>query len=935
MLLKRSLSCTIFNSTMDHESAFTVHNLAFVEELQEAYRRDPSSVDPQWLPYFDSNDATAPPSARPPLAKTLASSAGGEQAALQSRVNHLIGAYRLHGHLIAEIDPLKRPRDTERALFELSRYDLDDSHLDREFHSAGLLAGKASLRAILKRLRRTYCRHIGVEYWHISNEEQRAWLRQRMESCENEQVPEREEQIRLLRSLTHVEAVDAYLHSKFLGAKRFSISGAESVISLLEWLVEEAGDSGLDEIVFAMAHRGRLNVLMNILGKSPYEVFSEFKSLDAESYLGGGDVKYHLGYHRYHTTHNGKKLYLALAFNPSHLEAITPVLQGRIRAKQDMEPDGSYGGSMGVTLHGDAAFAGQGVVSETLNMSQLKGYEVGGMIRVVINNQIGFTTNPRDSRSTIYCTDIAHGIGVPIFHVNGDDPEAAAYVARVALEWRQRFHCDAIIDLNCYRRFGHNEGDDPSYTQPQMYETIKGHASVRSIYFERLRERGTIDDARDEAMKRDLIAQFDDALKEAERGAPRQAYAPMHGIWERYKGGLESGADDPETGVVATKLHELGERMVAIPESFQVHRKMKRLLGERQKMWAGEDPLNWAAAELAAFGSLLNEGIFVRFTGQDVCRGTFSHRHATLTDPRTSEVHSPLRALATGNAKFEVYNSPLSEFSVLGFEFGYTLAAPESLIIWEAQFGDFANGAQVIIDQFLSSSEDKWNRISGLVMLLPHGYEGQGPEHSSARLERFLQLCAEDNMQVCYPTTPAQYFHLLRRQALRRWRKPLVVMTPKFLLRYRPCFSPIEELASGRFQRVLADPVAPKPEEVTRVLLCSGKIYYELLDERARLKRSDVALLRLEQLHPFPSDDLSEQLAGYTKVTDIRWVQEEPMNMGPWSYMQPRINKLIDPEVKFVGREPSASPATGSPDAHQLEREMILAEAFSPFSCVR
>jgi 2-oxoglutarate dehydrogenase E1 component len=939
------------NSAMDADSALSVHNLAFLESLQEAFDADPASVDPQWIPYLDRDRRPARRIIAEPAAPAgvsgITAGQAAAQVALQSRVDHLVEAYRLHGHMIADIDPLGRPRSTDPARFDLACFGLDDSHLEREFHSAGLIEGCATLREILRRLRNTYCRHIGVEYWHIDDDEQRAWLRRQIEPCQNQVIPDTGEQIRLLRSLAYVEAVDGFLHSKFLGAKRFSISGAESVISLLEWLVEGAGESDIGEIIFGMAHRGRLNVLMNILGKTPREVFSEFSNLDAESYLGGGDVKYHLGYHRHHTTSSGKQIYLALAFNPSHLEAITPVLQGRIRATQDAAASAGassrharHRSSLGVTLHGDAAFAGQGVVAETLNMSGLHGYEVGGMIRVVINNQIGFTTNPEDSRTTTYCTDVAHGLGVPVFHVNGDDPEAAAHVARIALAWRQRYQRDAIIDLVCYRRFGHNEGDDPSYTQPQMYEIVRGHQSVRTIYQRRLVERGTIDGPACDAIQREFIERFNEDLAAVGQDAPKPAFAPMHGIWEDYLGGDEGQADVVDTSISRETIDTLAPRLLAVPDGFSVHRKMKRLLGERAKMWSGEAPWNWAAAELAAYASLLAEGTPIRFTGQDARRGTFSHRHATYVDAKTGVLHSPLARLRDGQGSFEIHNSPLSEFSVLGFEFGYSLAAPGSLVIWEAQFGDFSNGAQVIIDQFISSSEDKWNRLSGLVMLLPHGYEGQGPEHSSARLERFLQLCAEDNIQVCYPSSPAQFFHLLRRQAVRRWRKPLVVMTPKSLLRFRPCFSPIEQMTSGSFERCIDDPASDQTvrrPDVRRVLLCAGKIYYDLVAERDRLERLDVAVVRVEQLYPFPEGPLRHILGRYPAVEDLRWVQEEPENMGSWSFVARRLAASSPPDLplRFVGRDASASPATGSPDAHQLERQMILDESFSAFSCVR
>ncbi|MCA9681070.1 MAG: 2-oxoglutarate dehydrogenase E1 component, partial [Myxococcales bacterium] len=829
---------------MDAEAALSVHNLAFLEALYEAYEADPSSVDPQWIPLLEGGEGKdVGPGSRLSVAEP---GSNAEQIVLQTAVDHVIEAHRLHGHLGADIDPLSRPRKYATEL-DPAHYGLSDAHLDHRFHTGGLTPGKATLRDILLRLRKTYCSHVGVEYWHLYDTAQRAWLQQRMEGCLNEVVPPKDEQLRLLSSLVNVDTVDHYLHSKFLGAKRFSISGAESLIPLLDCLIEGAAGHAIGEVIFGMAHRGRLNVLMNILGKTPKEVFSEFSNTDAESYIGAGDVKYHLGYHRYHRTATGKDIYLALAFNPSHLEAITPVIQGRVRAKQDSLPDLGHAASLAVTLHGDAAFCGQGVVAETLNMAALEGYESGGVIRVVINNQIGFTTDPRDSRSGVYATDVAHVLGVPVFHVNGDDPEAAAYVARLAVDWRQRFGRDVIIDLICYRQFGHNEGDDPTFTQPRMYDIIKRHPSVRTNYQSRLIQRGTITAADCEAMAQGFTAEFDAALDEARSSDPKSAFAPMHGIWERYRGGPETAVEDVDTALSAAELERLGAAITTVPAEFNLHRVLQRLLAETRKMSEGETELNWAAAELLAYASLVDQGVPVRMSGQDVQRGTFSHRHAVFTDAKTNEKWCPLQHVREGQGRFSIYNSPLSEFSVLGFEFGYSLATPGGLTLWEAQFGDFANGAQVIIDQFLSSSEDKWNRISGLTLLLPHGYEGQGPEHSSARLERFLQLAAEDNMQVCYLTTPAQLFHALRRQVTRDWRKPLILMSPKSLLRFRPSFSPRDELIQGRFHRVIDD-AAVDPDAVELVLLSAGKVYYDLLDARQQPEREvdgKVALVRV------------------------------------------------------------------------------------------
>ncbi len=912
---------------MNGEAALSVHNLAFLEALYEAYEADPSSVDPQWIPLLEDRDPDDL-AASSGVHKVAGSSA--EQVALQTRVDNFIEAHRLHGHLGADIDPLSRPRRVDARVLGLEQHGLASVDLDRRFYTSGLTPSEVSLREILDRLHTTYRGHIGVEYWHLNDQSQRAWLQQRMEGCLNRVVPPEDEQIRLLRNLVNVDTVDHFLHSKFIGAKRFSISGAESLIPLLDCLIEEAAGHDIGEVIFGMAHRGRLNVLMNILGKTPKEVFSEFSNTDAESYMGGGDVKYHLGYHRRHTTASEREIYLALAFNPSHLEAITPVIQGRVRAKQDSLADRGHAASLAVTMHGDGAFSGQGVVAETLNMAALEGYEAGGVIRVVINNQIGFTTEPHDARSGVYATDVAHVLGVPVFHVNGDDPEAAAYVARLAVEWRERFHRDVIIDLICYRQFGHNEGDDPTFTQPRMYDIIKGHPSVRTLYQAQLIERGTVTEADCAEMTRAFTAEFDRALDEAKSGGPKTAHAPMHGPWTAYEGGPEIA--DVDTCLELADLERLGQAMTEVPESFGLHRKIKRFMGETRKMVRGEVPFNWASAELLAYASLLDAGVPVRMSGQDAQRGTFSHRHAVFTDIEDGGKWCPLEHLSEGQGRFDIYNSPLSEFSVLGFEFGYSLATPEGLILWEAQFGDFANSAQVIIDQFLSSSEDKWNRISGLVLLLPHGYEGQGPEHSSARLERFLQMCAEDNIQVCNLTTPVQLFHVLRRQVLRKWRKPLILMSPKSLLRFRPSFSDREEFLKGGFQRVIDDPKVD-PSKVELVLMSAGKVCYDLLGAREAAGREDVALVRVEQFYPFTrtAEAMQAAVARYPNAKVIRWVQEEPRNMGAWHFIYPRLLELFSSThtVSYAGRSESASPATGSAQAHKVELKRLLADALA------
>ena len=917
---------------MDRDQALSSYNLPFLESMYEQYLEDPGSVDPQWRAHLQSLVEGQP------LPSVTISGGNGdaaraaEQIDLQNRVDKLIANYRLLGHLGADIDPLERARRVSSPALDLSFYGLRDEHLDRRFSAGALFGGKTvSLREIHERLQRTYCRKLGVEYWHINRVEHRSWLREQMEPVENLVLPSPEEQTRLLSSLVRVDNVDKFLHTKFIGAKRFSIAGAESVIALLETLVEEAGEQGVESVIMGMAHRGRLNVMMNIMGQTPAQIFSRFAGDDPLENLGRGDVKYHLGCHRRYTTHGGKEMYLALGFNPSHLEAITPVMTGRVRAGQDLGGDGDRSKMLLVSMHGDAAVMGQGVYAETLNLCRLPGYSIGGTIRVVLNNQVGFTTNPSDSRSTVYCTAVADMLHAPIIHVNGDDPEAAAYAARLAVSFRQRFHSDVIIDLVCYRRFGHNEGDEPTFTQPNMYAKVKEQVSVRAKYEKTLLERGTVTEAQVRQMDQDSRDEFEVALEEVRTKGFSTAPPPMHGIWESYRGGPDGEAPEVDTNVPRETLEKIAEHVSTPPQGFNLHRKLQRFVKELKQMGQGDAPVSWAFCEHMAYGSLLLDGANVRLSGQDAMRGTFTHRHAGWIDNDSEDRHLALDGLPGAKGRFEVYNSPLSEFAVLGFEFGYSLAAPETLVIWEAQFGDFANGAQVIIDQFISSSEDKWNRISGLTMFLPHGYEGQGPEHSSARLERFLQLCAEDNIQVCNFSTPSQVFHALRRQVRRKWRKPLIVMTPKSLLRTRESFSPLSELYEGSYRRIIDD-ATETPEKVRRVMLCSGKVYYDLVAARAERKRDDVAIVRVEQLYPFPQAELTEALSRYGKADEIQWVQEEPQNMGAWTFVRSRIEELAGDRFqrpRFVGREASASPATGSPASHKFEQDKIMEEAFS------
>jgi len=921
---------------MDIESTLSGHNLAFLEALYEAYQRDPNSVDPEWVPVLRDLDRRSDRAGPPKVDPEHGDSQEVEQFYLQSRVDKLIESYRLHGHMAATVDPLGRPRTTATPGLEPSYFGLGEEHMDRTFDPGMLMPGrKATLRDIWTRLQNTYCRNIGVEYWHIQDLEQRTWLQARMEGCENKVIPPVAEQKRLLNQMAGIESVDKFLHSKFLGAKRFSIAGAEAMIALLDCTIEEGAALGIGEIIFGMAHRGRLNVLMNIMGKSLADVFSEFEKHDPWESIGSGDVKYHMGYFRQYTTEKGHEMYLALAFNPSHLEAISPVIQGRVRGKQDAIGDFKGDRVMGLTIHGDAAFAGQGIVQETLNLARLPGYRTGGTIRLVINNQVGFTTDPQEARSTIYSTDAAHLLQVPVFHLNGDDVEAAAYVAQLAMGFRQRFKSDVVIDLVCYRKFGHNEGDDPTFTQPLMYELIKNHPSVRTIYQRELVARGTVTVEEAEALDAKWIQEYDAALALA-RSNRKSRRAPMHGVWQSYRGGPDVETPDVPTVLDRGSFDALAARLTRWPDDFNLHPKLQRLVADAKESLSGAQPLNWQMGEMLAYGSLLSAGINVRFSGQDSQRGTFSHRHAVYTDTKTGKRWSPLYELGQGQGKFEIYNSPLSEYAVLAFEFGYSLIAPGALVLWEAQFGDFANGAQIIIDNFLVSGEDKWNRLNGLVLMLPHGFEGQGPEHSSARLERFLQLSAEDNIQVCNLTTPAQVFHVLRRQVLRPWRKPLVLMTPKSLLRFRPSFSPVTDFVEGGFQRAIDDAKAD-PAKVTRVMLSAGKVFYDLSEEREHLASEKVALVRVEQIYPFPTAQVSAILNRYPGARELFWVQEEPKNMGCWTFVRPLLEDLVAnlqggerfAPLRYVGRVPSASPATGSPDSHALERKMILEEAFA------
>jgi 2-oxoglutarate dehydrogenase E1 component len=894
-------------------------NLDAIEAAYQRWRQDADSVDPSWRFFFEGFELGA---AQPSTPRVVSG-----DGASQTAIVRLIYAYRDLGHFLAHLDPLSEAR-ASHPLLELSEFGFSEADLERTFTMAPFLGmERGTLRQLINALKETYCRTIGVEYMHIQDTRIRRWLQERMEPNRNRPRFDRAKKVRILNSLHYAELFERFLHTRYTNQKRFSLEGAETLIPILETIVEQAPNTHVREIILGMAHRGRLNVLANILRKPYEEIFAQFE----DKYLpdttdGDGDVKYHLGFSSDRVNSQGANVHLSLAPNPSHLEAVDPVVEGRTRAKQTLFGDGERQWGIPVLVHGDAAFAGQGLVAETLNLSQLAGYTTGGTIHVIVNNQIGFTTAPDDARSTTYCTDIAKMIQAPIFHVNGEDPEASVFVAELAFEFRQAFRRDVVIDMFCYRRHGHNEGDDPSFTQPIMYSKIRNRPSLSSIYTEQLIMMGDLTVEETEAVTEKFENKLQAALEEVRTGPSK--YPTMHGFDGQWKGMTSRYSHEPiETGVAEETLRKIVEGLTRVPNNFEMHPTVARIFKTYSQDMKDRKPILWPLAELLSFGSLLLEGTPVRLSGQDSRRGTFSQRHSVVYDARTGEPYSPLNDLAPNQGRFDVYDSLLSEAAVLGFEFGYGLDAPHTLVLWEAQFGDFANGAQVIIDQFLASSESKWQRDSGVVLLLPHGYEGQGPEHSSARLERYLQLCAEDNMQVCYPSTPAQYFHLLRRQMKRNFRKPLIVMTPKSMLRLKSANSPLDEFVKGRFQEVLDDANADAAR-VRRVLLCSGKVYYDLLERRAEAKANDIAIVRIEQFHPFPEGVIERILSRYRKAKEWVWVQEESQNMGGWSYMEPRLRSL-GYNFEYVGRDASASPATGSVGVHRREQKELVEAAIT------
>lgn len=892
-------------------------NLEAYEEMYEKFLKDPSSVDASWKQAFSNIDSVSLSSDRYPAPKPLPSSAG------DLRVYHLIHAYRTYGHLYANYNPLNVSEKEEPYQLNFEMLGFHPDELDKDFPTGGVMEQeRAPLREIISTLKEIYCGKIGIEYMGIDGPELEWWLQQHIEPTRFRIQLSIDDKKMILQHLNRSELFELFLHTKYVGQKRFSLEGGETLIPILNALIEYGSHLGIESFVLGMAHRGRLNVLSNILDKSYSTIFSEFEeSYIPDSFEGSGDVKYHKGFSSERETSEGKKVHIQLSPNPSHLEAVNPVVEGEVKAKQVLlERDGEQR-VVPILIHGDAALAGQGIVYETMQFSKLPGYSTGGTIHIVINNQIGFTTLPEDSRSTKHCTDIAKTFGAPIFHVNAEDPESCIYAIHLAVDIRQRFHKDVFIDLNCYRKYGHNEGDEPSFTQPIEYQMIKKKKPIREIYRDDLIQQGVLE----KYMAEQLEEEFKHALNEALKGT-------KHKIEEKKNQAIPKQPEisnlftPVETGVASKKLVEAAELFCRIPENLQVHKKLQSLVADRLEMAHGSKPVDWGMGEMLAYATLLKEGDNVRISGQDCCRGTFSHRHALWIDQESGDRYVSLKNLHSNQGRFDVYNSPLSEYGVLGFEYGYSLEAPQGLTIWEAQFGDFCNGAQIIIDQFIATSEQKWGKKSGITLLLPHGYEGQGPEHSSARMERFLTLAGDNNMFIVNPTSPVQFFHLLRRQVKSSIKKPLIVFTPKGLLRHPLCQNAIEEFSKGAFEEIIDDPSPPK--KVKRIALCSGRVYYDLIQEREKVEESDLAIIRIEQLYPLNADLLKETLNKYKEVEQLLWVQEEPKNMGPWSFIQHMIPS--NKPLKYVGRERSASPAAGSFGLHKKEHAAIMHDVFNP-----
>ena len=924
-------------------------NAAYVEELYELFLHDPNAVPEEWRTYFqklptggnqspDVSHATVRDHfvllaknqrrAQPVSAGAVSS----EHEKKQVEVLRLIQAFRMRGHQASRLDPLGLWQRQAPADLSIHHYGLTDADLDTVFQTGELFIGKpeATLREIRDALQATYCGTIGAEFTHIVDSEQRKWFQQRLESVRGRPQFSDEAKSHLLERLTAGEGLEKYLGTKYPGTKRFGLEGGESLVPMVDEIIQRSGSYGAKEIVIGMAHRGRLNLLVNALGKNPRDLFDEFEGKHLVE-LGSGDVKYHQGFSSNVMTPGGE-VHLAMAFNPSHLEIVSPVVEGSVRARQDRRGDSTGEKVVPISIHGDSAFAGQGVVMETFQMSQIRGFKTGGTIHIVVNNQVGFTTsNPEDTRSTEYCTDPAKMIQAPILHVNGDDPEAVLFVTQLAVDYRMQFKRDVVIDLVCYRRRGHNEADEPSGTQPLMYQKIAKQRTTRELYADALVQSGILTAEQVGAKVEEYRTALDNG-QHVVKSLVKEPNSELFVDWTPYLGHAWTARHD--TSFDLKTLQELNAKLLQIPEGFLVQRQVAKIYEDRGRMGVGAMPINWGFAETLAYATLLKEGHPVRITGQDVGRGTFSHRHAALHSQKDASRYIPLQHLFDGQPAFDLYDSFLSEEAVLAFEYGYATTTPNALVIWEAQFGDFANGAQVVIDQFITSGETKWGRLCGLTMLLPHGYEGQGPEHSSARLERYLQLCAEQNVQVCVPTTPAQVYHMLRRQVIRPLRKPLIALTPKSLLRHKLAISTLEELAQGSFHPVLPEIDTLDPKKVDRLILCSGKVYYDLLEKRRAEGREDTAIVRIEQLYPFPEEELAEVMAAYKNLKHVVWCQDEPMNQGAWYCSQHHMRRVITAYKKtlglaYAGREASASPACGYASMHAEQQEKLLQDAFT------
>ncbi len=904
----------------------TRSNADLIDHNYEKWKIDPASVDDNWQAFFEGFELAL---SMAPRRRGKAKSDDSQLASGQMNVSSLIYAYRSLGHTEANLDPLSDPPPSNPEL-AIEEFGLHASDLEKVFASGHFLdGGSIKLGELIGALKKTYCGSIGYEYIHIQNTEIRRWIQQKIEPLQGETDLSGKIKLRVLRKLFAAETFERFLHTRYPGQKRFSLEGGETLIPCLDNALEHCGRLGIKEVVMGMAHRGRLNVLANTLKKSYDFIFEEFgDNYVPNTVAGDGDVKYHLGYEKVIETKEGHYVEIRLASNPSHLEAVNPVVQGKARARQRILNDRERKKVLPILVHGDAAFAGQGMVSEVLNFSQLPGYRTGGTLHIVVNNQIGFTTTPNEARSSRYCTDIAKMIDSPIFHVNGDDPLAVVFVTMLAIEFRQQFQRDVVIDMYCYRKHGHNESDEPMFTNPHLYERIAKHPPASSLLSKQLIAEGTISEDGVDAIKEEYETSLENSLQRVKQGAigkapSRASFAGSTAIFQP-----KYSFEPIETGASIEKLRTVVEGLTELPDFISANRKIKRFLEQRRKAFEEKTPVDWALGEALAFGTLLIEGTPVRLSGQDSERGTFSQRHTVIHDYEDNDRHVPLLNLAEDQARFCVYNSLLSEAGVLGFDFGYSLDYPRMLCIWEAQFGDFVNGAQVIIDQFITSSESKWGRVSGLVMLLPHGYEGQGPEHSSARLERFLQNCAEDNIQVCNMTTPSQYFHVLRRQMKRDFRKPLIIMAPKSLLRHKKAVSPWEDFSDGSFREII-DEAGLDPKDIKRVIICSGKVYYDLVDYRELNQRTDTVVIRIEQLYPLHEDELKKIVDRYEKAQTLIWCQEESQNMGAWSFMAPKLKKLFDLPIHYAGRDSSASTAVGTISLHKSELETFLHEAFS------